>query len=228
MAFAAAVSHASPAAALHHINVPIVAEPTGTAVPCRIESSGAGWPTEVTHVSAETDAAGRILWINYDRFGNNTLNERWTYQYDANGNAIEITEDDDGDGGLEDRVVQTFGEHGILSEIHDFDDDGVPDYRTDYTYDGQGRLATISEYNLMRDLLEMVVTFDQDARTYVFDAYGDNTTEAMGSFELDDEGIAVFREGAERESLVALLDACASCPVDAITVWDGSGEQIIP
>ncbi|TVR55373.1 MAG: ferredoxin [Gemmatimonadales bacterium] len=58
--------------------------------------------------------------------------------------------------------------------------------------------------------------------------FGDCIAEAPGAFEFDDEGIAVFRKGAEEESLVALLDACASCPVDALTVWDGSGEQIIP
>ena len=56
--------------------------------------------------------------------------------------------------------------------------------------------------------------------------FGDCVTESPESFELDDEGIAVFTtpETADRQ---AFLDACATCPVDAITVWE-DGVAIIP
>jgi ferredoxin len=47
------------------------------------------------------------------------------------------------------------------------------------------------------------------------------------AFALDEESVATFAapEGVPRETL---LEACDSCPVDAITVWDASGSQIVP
>ena len=57
--------------------------------------------------------------------------------------------------------------------------------------------------------------------------FGDCITEAPEAFVLDDEGVAVFvnPEAVERERL---LRACDVCPVDAITVWDENGAQIVP
>lgn len=57
--------------------------------------------------------------------------------------------------------------------------------------------------------------------------FGDCITEAPEAFVLDDAGVAVFVNPAavERERL---LRACDACPVDAITVWDESGAQIVP
>jgi ferredoxin len=57
--------------------------------------------------------------------------------------------------------------------------------------------------------------------------FGDCVKEAPEGFKLDDETIAVFTqpEAVERERL---LRACDSCPVDAITVWDETGSQLVP
>lgn len=57
--------------------------------------------------------------------------------------------------------------------------------------------------------------------------FGDCIDEAPDSFEFDDEGIAAFRgeSTADRELLVR---ACASCPVDALTVVDDAGRQLAP
>ena len=57
--------------------------------------------------------------------------------------------------------------------------------------------------------------------------FGDCITEAPEAFVLDESGIAVFvLPGAvERERL---LRACDACPVDAITVWNGDGNQLVP
>ena len=57
--------------------------------------------------------------------------------------------------------------------------------------------------------------------------FGDCVKEAPEGFELDDETIAVFvtPENVERERL---LRACDACPVDAITVFDPDGRQIVP
>lgn len=57
--------------------------------------------------------------------------------------------------------------------------------------------------------------------------FGDCVTEAAEAFVLDDSSTAVFvkPEEVDRERL---LRACDVCPVDAITVWDEAGEQIVP
>jgi len=57
--------------------------------------------------------------------------------------------------------------------------------------------------------------------------FGDCVEGASVAFVLDDEGLAVFKEPerVERERLVA---ACEACPVDALTVWDEAGAQIVP
>jgi ferredoxin len=50
---------------------------------------------------------------------------------------------------------------------------------------------------------------------------------APEAFRLDGESVVVFTEPerVERERLVA---ACDACPVDALTVWDEDGAQIVP
>lgn len=57
--------------------------------------------------------------------------------------------------------------------------------------------------------------------------FGDCVTEAPDAFILDDTGTAVFvqPEDVERERLIK---ACDVCPVDAITVWDETGGQVVP
>ena len=56
---------------------------------------------------------------------------------------------------------------------------------------------------------------------------GDCVEDQVAAFRLDEEGIAVFADpdSVPRE---ALLRACDACPVDAITVWDASGRQVVP
>lgn len=57
--------------------------------------------------------------------------------------------------------------------------------------------------------------------------FGDCVTESPQAFRLDDESVAVFVTPhlVDRETL---LRACDACPVDAITVWDAEGRQIVP
>ena len=57
--------------------------------------------------------------------------------------------------------------------------------------------------------------------------FGDCVEAAPEAFRLDDETVAVFVDpaGVERDRLIA---ACDACPVDAITVWDAAGRQIVP
>ena len=57
--------------------------------------------------------------------------------------------------------------------------------------------------------------------------FGDCVKEAPEGFVLDQDTIAAFLapEAVERERL---LRACDACPVDAITVWDAAGRQLVP
>ena len=57
--------------------------------------------------------------------------------------------------------------------------------------------------------------------------FGDCVEAAPEAFALDGDDVVVFvtpeRVGRER-----LLRACASCPVDALSVWDSNGRQLVP
>lgn len=57
--------------------------------------------------------------------------------------------------------------------------------------------------------------------------FGDCVTAAPDAFALDASDVAVFvaPERTPRERLIA---ACDACPVDALTVWDENGAQIVP
>jgi ferredoxin len=57
--------------------------------------------------------------------------------------------------------------------------------------------------------------------------FADCVKEAPEAFTLDEDTIATFLDpdAVERERL---LRACDACPVDAITVWDSDGRQLVP
>jgi ferredoxin len=57
--------------------------------------------------------------------------------------------------------------------------------------------------------------------------FGDCVQAAPRAFSLDDGNLVVFAE-PEREERERLLAACDACPVDALTVWDEAGAQIVP
>lgn len=84
----------------------------------------------------------------------------------------------------------------------------------------------------MSDLIERIVEHSAGQLRVQIDrglcvGFGDCIEAAPGAFLLDDESIAVFvePETVERE---ILLRACDACPVDAITVWDADGLQLVP
>ena len=57
--------------------------------------------------------------------------------------------------------------------------------------------------------------------------FGDCVSAAPDAFQLDGEEIAIFVQ-PETVSRERLLEACESCPVDALTAWDADGVQIVP
>jgi ferredoxin len=56
--------------------------------------------------------------------------------------------------------------------------------------------------------------------------FGDCIEGAEQIFELDEEGIVRFLDGTC--ALENLLQACRACPVDALTVFDAEGRQLVP
>jgi len=58
--------------------------------------------------------------------------------------------------------------------------------------------------------------------------FGDCIEVAPEAFDLDEEGIAVFAPAVESLDREVLLEACRSCPVDAITAHDSLGRQLAP
>jgi ferredoxin len=57
--------------------------------------------------------------------------------------------------------------------------------------------------------------------------FGDCVKESPEAFALDEENVAIFAS-ADAVAREALLRACASCPVDALTVWTDDGQQLVP
>ncbi len=57
--------------------------------------------------------------------------------------------------------------------------------------------------------------------------FGDCVESAPEAFVLDEDNIVGFKNPAAVER-GRLLTACDECPVDAITVWDAGGRQLVP
>lgn len=47
-------------------------------------------------------------------------------------------------------------------------------------------------------------------------------------FRLDEEGIAAFHSNPAGITADLVVEACRSCPVDALEVFDASGRQLVP
>lgn len=58
--------------------------------------------------------------------------------------------------------------------------------------------------------------------------FGDCIEVSEDAFELDDEGIAVFKDTIDSVDRAELTASCESCPVDALTLLDSDGVQIVP
>lgn len=58
--------------------------------------------------------------------------------------------------------------------------------------------------------------------------FADCLDEAPEAFVLDEEGVAAFTSDAASTSAERVLKACEACPVDALTVVDADGRQIVP
>ena len=57
--------------------------------------------------------------------------------------------------------------------------------------------------------------------------FGDCITPAPDAFVLAEDGVVVF-VNPEQVARDRLLEACDACPVDALTVWNAAGEQLVP
>ncbi len=57
--------------------------------------------------------------------------------------------------------------------------------------------------------------------------FGDCITAAPAAFVLGDDDVVVFLS-PESANPLQLVQACASCPVDALTAWDEHGNVLAP
>ncbi|MBI4544889.1 MAG: ferredoxin [Gemmatimonadetes bacterium] len=58
--------------------------------------------------------------------------------------------------------------------------------------------------------------------------FGDCMAIAAEVFHFDDEGVAAFKAEAPVIEAERLIRSCAACPVDALSVFDARGRQIVP
>lgn len=58
--------------------------------------------------------------------------------------------------------------------------------------------------------------------------FGDCMEPPPAPFEFDADGIATFAGTVEELSRESVLAACEACPVDAISVVNGEGTQLVP
>lgn len=58
--------------------------------------------------------------------------------------------------------------------------------------------------------------------------FGDCMEPPPPAFVFDAEGVATFVDSVDEIPRAAILDACEACPVDAISVVDGDGHQLVP
>jgi ferredoxin len=75
-----------------------------------------------------------------------------------------------------------------------------------------------------RRIGELVARIDR----HICVGFGDCLDAVPGAFALDADGIAVFTDGVEALDREALVEACRSCPVDAITLHDAEGRLLAP
>ncbi|HSM05587.1 MAG TPA: ferredoxin [Longimicrobiales bacterium] len=75
-----------------------------------------------------------------------------------------------------------------------------------------------------RHIGDLVIEIDRDLCV----GFGDCIDEAGPAFELDADGVAVFSAGCDSVSREALVRACESCPVDALTALDDRGVKLAP
>lgn len=75
-----------------------------------------------------------------------------------------------------------------------------------------------------RRIGDLTVNIDRDACI----GSGNCIKVAPELFELDDESIVVFARTAADAARALVLEACAVCPVEALTVKDSSGKRVIP
>lgn len=58
--------------------------------------------------------------------------------------------------------------------------------------------------------------------------FGDCIEAAPELWEFDAEGIVTFRDPAPDVDRARLLESCKVCPIDALSVHDEDGKQLVP
>jgi ferredoxin len=78
--------------------------------------------------------------------------------------------------------------------------------------------------SVARKIGDLTVTIDRS----VCIGSGNCVKVAPDLFQLDDEATASFAPGTGSPSRTHVIETCQVCPVEALTVTDAGGEQIVP
>lgn len=116
-----------------------------------------------------------------------------TYIYDANGNEISFTGDNNGDGNPNSIYLHTYDENGnLLSSSEDSDGDGIPEEINTYTYNANGNQLTYTKDSDGDGNPDRITTYTYDANgnrlTYSYDSDGDGTPEEITTYTYDANG----------------------------------------
>ncbi len=74
-----------------------------------------------------------------------------------------------------------------------------------------------------RQVGELWIKIDRDLCC----GFGDCVDDAPEAFELDRENVVMFVDPASIEPEL-LIEACRVCPVEALSVWDSEGTELLP
>lgn len=131
--------------------------------------------------------------IDFDTGGNNTIDSRVTYAYDANGNRI-LEQIDRGNNGTPDSIIEkTYDANGnLLSERRDTDGDGTPESTASYSYDANGMLQQEEHDVDGNGTIDALVTYSYNGggrlATINSDTGANGTIDARTSFTYDGSG----------------------------------------
>ena len=70
----------------------------------------------------------------------------------------------------------------------------------------------------------LTISIDRD----LCGGFGDCMENGIEVFEFDDEEVVAFQKDIAPADRDALVEACASCPVDALIVLNEEGQQLAP
>jgi hypothetical protein len=134
-----------------------------------------------------------------DSDADGTVDKRYTYTYDANGNMAMWEFDIDADGTVDSRYTYTYDVNGNMTMYaYDSDADGTVDKRYTYTYDANGKRTMFEEDSDADGTVDKRTTYTYDAygnmTMYAYDSDADGTVDLSYTYTYDANGNRTMQE----------------------------------